>query len=118
MIENLSLNLLHDVARESNDILSTGNIGIEKENLRVLNNTIAQTPHNKNLGSSLCNRYITTDFSESLLEMVTPTFTTNDSLFVFLEDIHEFVYKNINNESLWPFSIPPIINNESEILSY
>ena len=66
-------------------------------------------------GSALCNQYITTDFSESLLEMVTPTFKDKNSLLVFLEDMHEFIYKSINNESLWPFSIPPNFKNENEI---
>ena len=90
--------ILLNVVSESNDILSSGKIEIEKENLRVVNNSIAQTAHNKKLGASLCNQYITTDFSESLLEFVTPPSKDNIENFNLLEDIHDFVLSNIGDE--------------------
>ena len=59
---------------ELKDHLSDAKVGFEKESLRVINSNIAQSPHPESLGSSLCNQYITTDFSEALLELVTPPF--------------------------------------------
>ena len=88
-------------------ILSLGNIGIEKESLRVTKTSIAQSPHFKSLGSALCNKYITTDFSEALLELITPPLTNNKDAISFLDDLHHFIHKNIKEELLWPYSMPP-----------
>ena len=42
--------------------------GIEKESLRVKSNAqLSQSNHPKGLGSPLTNKFITTDFSESLI---------------------------------------------------
>ena len=44
--------------------------GIEKESLRVKNNAqLSQRNHPKELGSPLTNKFITTDFSEALIEL-------------------------------------------------
>ena len=46
--------------------------GIEKESLRVRpDGTLATTPHPAALGSALTHPHITTDFSESQLELIT-----------------------------------------------
>ena len=64
-------------AREPH-VLQGGLKGVEKESLRVTpDGRIAQTPHPPALGSALTNENITTDFSESLIELVTPTFRTS-----------------------------------------
>ena len=65
------------------DILSGGLKGMEKESLRVLaDGRLADSPHPAGLGSAMTNKFITTDFSEALLEFVTPayrsTWTTPD----------------------------------------
>jgi len=90
------------------------NRGIEKEGLRVSNKgEISKLPHPSKLGSALTNPYITTDFSESLLELITPTFNSAEECLDFLEELHVFVYNNIDDEYLWPFSMPcPIASNE------
>lgn len=81
--------------------------GIERECLRVdESGLISDTPHPKALGSSLTNPFITTDFSEALLEFVTPTFDTPTKLMEFLKELHVFTSKNIGNETLWPISMP------------
>ena len=50
--------------------------GIEKESLRVSkNNTMSDADHPSSLGSALTNKYITTDFSEALLELITVSYT-------------------------------------------
>ena len=56
-------------------------VGFEKESLRISNSNISQLEHPKKLGSSLCNKYITTDFSEAQLELVTPPYDDkNDTI--------------------------------------
>ena len=54
------------------NILASGNFGIEKESLRVSQSTISKRLHQASMGSPLCHRYITTDFSEAQLELITP----------------------------------------------
>ena len=61
-------------------------------------------------GSPLTNKFITTDYSEALLEMVTPTFSTNEEVIDFLNNIHSFVCKNLKEEILWSNSMPCVIN--------
>ena len=91
--------------------------GIEKESLRVTKDgKISNTEHPETLGSSYTNPSITTDFAESLIEIVTPTFTTVDELYERLITIHYFINKNLKNEEmLWPLSMPPKIEDESNI---
>ena len=68
------------------------------------------------MGSALKNKYITTDFAEAQVELVTPTFENIDELYDFLFSLHVYVAKNIDSdEMLWPLSMPPKIENESEI---
>ena len=91
--------------------------GIEKESLRIdRNGFISKADHPKSLGSSYTNSSITTDFAESLIEIVTPTYTNIDELYEKLKAIHVFINKNLNDgEMLWPFSMPPRIGNEPDI---
>lgn len=84
--------------------------GIERECLRLdSNGTLAQTPHPKALGSALCHPYITTDFSESLLEFVTPVFTDINECLGFLKQLHQFTYQHIGDERMWMNSMPCIL---------
>ena len=72
------------------------NRGIEKECLRVdALGAISQTDHPLSLGSALTNPFITTDFSEALLELVTPTFNSAEETIGFLTALHVFVNKNL-----------------------
>ena len=92
------------------------NRGIEKESLRVdLNGRISQKSHPTGLGAALTNPYITTDFSEALLELVTPTFNSAAECLNFLADLHIFVNQNLEEESLWPLSMPCHIESEEDI---
>ena len=63
-----TLNLLKDLNLE--DFSKHSFRGIEKESLRVSNKTISATDHPVSLGSTLTNEFITTDFSEALLELI------------------------------------------------
>ena len=91
--------------------------GIEKEFFRInKNGYISKNFHPESLGSALTNRYITTDFAEAQVELVTPTFENINDLNDFLYSLHSYVAKNIDsNELLWPYSMPPEIKHESDI---
>ena len=74
------------IIRNSLD-LSFGKIGIEKESLRVLNQEISQKPHPAIWGSSLCNSFLTNDFSEAQPELITLPFTDNKKTLDFLQKL-------------------------------
>lgn len=91
-------------------------VGIEKESLRVSDSgMLAKTPHPKVLGSALTHPYITTDFSESLLELLTPPLENSTAAIDFLSDIHSYVYAHLDDELLWCASMPCIVKGETDI---
>lgn len=84
--------------------------GIERETMRIdQQGLIASTAHPKSLGLAFTNQYITTDFAESLIELVSPTFTDSADLMRWLRGLHSFVAQNIGDELLWPASMPPVL---------
>src|ERR1700675_520035 len=97
-------------------ILRGGRKGVEKESLRVSpDGHIAQTRHPESLGAPLSNQNITTDFSESLIELVTPPFGETWELLQYLCDIHQFVYRHLHDELLWATSMPCAIKGDASI---
>ena len=96
--------------------LKYSNRGIEKESLRIdKKGKISQNPHNEEFGSPLTNPFLTTDFSEALLELITPTFNDPQECLDFLSDIHAFIYKRIDDELLWSCSMPCPISESEKI---
>ena len=96
--------------------LAGGLKGIEKESLRVTRaGRLSSVTHPQSLGSALTNRYVTTDFSESLLEFVTPAFETTWESLRFLCDIHQFAYSQLGDEILWSASMPCLIPDDEDI---
>ncbi len=96
--------------------LSRGHRGLEKESLRVTPAArIAHTPHPRTLGSALANPHITTDYSEALLELVSPTFESNAALLDWLQQLHGFVYRNLGEELLWPASMPCELAGDADV---
>lgn len=90
--------------------------GLEKESLRVAQDgRLAQTPHPPCLGSPLTNGFITTDYSEALLEFITPPFQQVDDLLNRLDEIHRFTYRCLENELLWTASMPCILQGDEHI---
>ena len=67
------------------------------------------------LGSALTNEHITTDYSESLIELVTPAFTHSWELLQYLLDLHQFVYRHLGDELLWATSMPCAIARDADI---
>ncbi len=102
---------------ENKNLLSKILRGIERETLRVNNRgEISQLKHPTKLGKSLTHPYITTDYSEALLEFITPPFSNPQQLINFLIDLHKFTYLNMDDsELLWPLSMPPNVIDESSI---
>ncbi|XRX42763.1 MAG: glutamate--cysteine ligase [Buchnera aphidicola (Eriosoma harunire)] len=114
MITNISNNLkwLEENSNELNNILR----GIERETLRIdIHGKLSLTPFPKFIGSPLTNRWITTDFSESSLEFITPSSNNINYLINFLNDSYHFITKYIDNERMWPFSMPNLLNYEPNI---
>ena len=90
--------------------------GIERECLRVTDEgRLAQTPHPEALGSALTNEQITTDYSESLLEFITPALADPAKVLESLEETHRFVYSKLGDEYLWSPSMPCTLPAEEDI---
>ena len=84
--------------------------GIEKESLRAQpNGALALTPHPAALGSALTHPHITTDFSESQVELVTRVHLSIDACLEELTQIHQATYqamRDMGDEMLWVSSMP------------
>ena len=90
--------------------------GIEREGLRVnRNGVLSEKPHPGILGSALTHPSVTTDFSEALLELVTPKKDSVRGCIEKLKDIHHFVYKHLEEELIWCGSMPCVVKGESSI---
>ncbi len=98
-------------------LLQGGLKGVERESLRVTpNGRISTSPHSRKLGSALTNEHITTDYSEALIELVTPPFAQTWELVQYLVDLHQFVYLNLpGDELLWATSMPCAIEGDASI---
>ncbi len=97
-------------------VLQGGLKGVERESLRVTGKgRIAGSPHPRELGSALTNENITTDYSEALIELVTPPFPHSWELLQYLCDIHQFVYRHLDDELLWATSMPCAIEGDASI---
>jgi len=83
--------------------------GVEKESLRVLpSGALALTPHSLALGSALTHPRITTDYSESQLELITGPHGDAQACERELTQVHQYVYRVLqqSNEMLWVASMP------------
>jgi len=89
------------------DVLMALQRGVEKESLRVQpDGRLATTPHPPGLGAALTHPLVTTDFSESQLELITGVHATAEACVRELTEIHQAVYRAIGDELLWCGSMP------------
>ncbi|MEO1850558.1 MAG: glutamate--cysteine ligase, partial [Psychrobacter sp.] len=90
--------------------------GIEKEGLRVRpDGFLAQTPHPAKLGSKLTHPFITTDYSESLLELITEPKASPKETLNMLRQLHVLVYQGMpEGELMWPLSMPCMLSSKDE----
>ncbi|WP_225784775.1 glutamate--cysteine ligase [Xenophilus sp. Marseille-Q4582] len=84
--------------------------GIERESLRSQpDGKLALTPHPAALGSALTHPNITTDFSESQLELITGVHADVEACLAELREVHQFTYRTLaaaGDESMWLASMP------------
>jgi glutamate--cysteine ligase len=80
--------------------------GIEKESLRAVGEELAMTPHPAALGSALTHPHITTDYSESQVELITGVHATPETCLEELLQVHQFTYRALGDETLWVSSMP------------
>ena len=96
--------------------LLKGNCGIEREMLRVdKNGYLSFTDHPEIFGDKVLNPYITTDFSESQVEVITPALDKIEETYSFLKALYDIVALEIGDEILWPQSMPCFIPEDDEI---
>ncbi len=90
--------------------------GIEREALRVQpEGKLSQHDHYSQLGAALTHGEITTDYSETLLEFITPVSYSPEQAIAQLQDIQKYTLANINGELLWPMSMPCFVDNADKV---
>jgi len=112
------LSLLDSLSARGGDSLRGIRRGLEKETLRVTpGGRLAKTPHPVSLGSALTHPHITTDFSEALLEFITPPCASIHEMMNWLDEIHRFSANKLKeqNELLWLSSMPCVIDGDDSI---
>ncbi|TNF60338.1 MAG: glutamate--cysteine ligase [Burkholderiales bacterium] len=84
--------------------------GLEKESLRALpDGRLALTPHPQALGSALTHPHITTDYSESQLELITGVHARVPDCLAELTEIHQYTARVLaaqGDEMMWASSMP------------
>ena len=98
-------------------LLREGKFGLEKEHVRCdSSGHLALTPHPEALGNKAEHPFITTDFSESQVEMITPPLDSIEEAYGFLKTLHKIVLQALpEGEELWLQSMPPILPEEDRI---
>ena len=90
--------------------------GLEKESLRVQENgLLAATPHPAALGSALTHPHITTDFSESQVELITGVHAGVQDCIDELADVQKYVLQAMGSELLWVSSMPSRLPADDQI---
>jgi len=98
------------------DVLARSLRGIEKESLRVMRDgALAMTAHPRALGSALTHPSLTTDYSEALLELITPAEANPEQVIARLDELHRYVYAQLDDELLWNNSMPGPLPADDEI---
>ena len=114
----LSFNDYIDVFSKNENYKTLTDIGrgIEREALRVLpEGKLSEHNHYNKLGSALTHGEITTDYSETLLEFITPVSHSPEQAIAQLQDIQKYTFENINGELLWPMSMPCFVEDATKV---
>ncbi|WP_419832651.1 glutamate--cysteine ligase [Endozoicomonas atrinae] len=103
-------------SRANHSVLNGICHGIERETLRITSDArLSQKRHPEKLGRSLTHPYITTDYSEALLEFITPVHCRIGDTLSFLEQLHQYTNQHIDGELLWAGSMPPLLEGDASI---
>ena len=96
--------------------LLRGSYGIERETLRVDEvGKLALTKHPEVFECKINHPYITTDFSESQIELITPPLKTVEEVYSFVNSLYDITVLELKNEYLWPQSMPCSIPDDDLI---
>lgn len=91
-----------------------GQFGIEKETVRTnFDGHLARSPHK--FAIDPFNPYITRDFGEAQLELITPPLPTIQDALTRLSNIERVALRAFNPEVFWPMSMPPILPQDEDI---
>ena len=105
-----------NILKKVSHLITKGYFGLEKENLRVdKNGQLALTPHPAIFGDKSDNQFITTDFSESQIELITPPLPSIEEVYNFMHTLNDVVSNELDGEMLWPQSLPPLLPDASQI---
>ncbi len=110
--------LPRELFEAKNTPLLTGILrGAERESLRVCpDGRLSKTPHPAGLGAALTHPQITTDFSEALLEFITPPCHTISDMLGQLDLLQRYTATQLeDNEFLWSHSMPCGLGEDSQI---
>jgi glutamate--cysteine ligase len=101
-----------DIIKEKNlaNLLVLGQFGLEKENIRIDKmGEIASTSHPSEFGVRSNHPFITTDFAEAQIELITPICNSTKEAHQFMMMLHHLVSLELKDEYLWPYSQPPVL---------
>ena len=117
LIKTAQQRLAQLTVSRADGFLSGGLTGLEKESLRIdPDGAISQRPHPRGLGSALTHPHITTDFSEALIELITPPLGDIHATLGFLHDLHVFVFEHLEaEERLWAASMPCRVEGDGSV---
>ncbi len=91
-------------------------VAIEHETFRVIDGKISNKNHPINFEPKQEHKFITTDFSESQMELITPVHCSTYELYNFSNTLYDIAVLEIeDDEYLLPYSMPPKIEDDSEI---
>ena len=76
---------------------------------------LATTPHPSFLGGKLTHPKVTTDFSESQLELITPVHQSPSAALTELDEVHRYIYSGLQDEKLWSASMPCLLKADDDI---
>ncbi len=97
-------------------LLDCGRRGIEKEGLRyTIAHQLSEQPHPEAYGSPLTHEEITTDYAESLLEIVTPAFRSSRDTLAHLCYLHRVLAYGNQNEYILNGSMPAYIEDTEQV---
>lgn len=100
------------------DSLFEGRFGLERENIRVdKQGHMALTNHPNNFAEKSAHPYITTDFAESQIELITPICHSTLEAKQFIETLQDIVNQELKDEYLWPYSQPPILPDDDTLIT-
>ncbi|WP_223671135.1 glutamate--cysteine ligase [Kangiella shandongensis] len=112
----LNRSALSFIESEAADCLTKINRGVEKESLRVTaDGYLSKKSHPTEWGSALTNKYITTDYSEALPELITPVTQERLGPRKWLDEIHRYITQYMDDEVLWVGSMPCIMTKEEDV---